>query len=138
MRREVITQLQVIPQLNVEGSARCMMVMTQNLTIMKAFLALPDKMKLAYYNVLTCVTIIINLLCFIGFMFFLLYCVFIYLFPLYLYILHYYVSIFYCLNILLIFFHYVYCFYIYERFQVPQLVILLRDFFLIMFIAFFT
>ncbi|KAA0062004.1 retrotransposon protein [Cucumis melo var. makuwa] len=37
---------------SVEDSARCMMVMTQKLTVMKAFLDLSDEMKLAYYNVI--------------------------------------------------------------------------------------
>lgn len=52
MRRAVIAQLQAIPQLSVEDSARCTMVMTQKLSVMKAFLDLQDAMKLASCNVI--------------------------------------------------------------------------------------
>lgn len=50
IRREVIRQLQVIPQLSVLDSVQCMMLMIQKLTIIKAFLDLSDDIKLAYCN----------------------------------------------------------------------------------------
>ncbi|KAA0037993.1 retrotransposon protein [Cucumis melo var. makuwa] len=45
LQREVIMQLQSNPQFCVEGSVKCMMVVTQKLLLMKTFLDLPDEMK---------------------------------------------------------------------------------------------